>query len=72
MFVAVGDNREPPRQPKRLPPLLRKEGSLDLSPAFPYGSIEDLIRRMDEDSRRARAMLAAAPDAFPKLGRLSG
>jgi riboflavin kinase/FMN adenylyltransferase len=23
---------------------------------------------MDDDSARARAMLAAAPDAFPKLG----
>jgi hypothetical protein len=27
---------------------------------------------MDEDSRLARAMLAAAPEAFPRLGRVSG
>jgi riboflavin kinase/FMN adenylyltransferase len=43
-----------------------------IRPELKFDSIEDLIRRMDEDSRRARAMLAAAPDAFPKLGRLSG
>jgi len=34
--------------------------------AFP--SVEDLVRRMDEDCRRARAMLARKPDAFPPLG----
>jgi riboflavin kinase/FMN adenylyltransferase len=33
-------------------------------------SIEELIRRMDEDSRRARALLARTPDAFPALGRV--
>ena len=33
-----------------------------------FDSIEDLIRRMDEDSRVARAALARAPDAFPLLG----
>jgi riboflavin kinase/FMN adenylyltransferase len=43
-----------------------------IRPELKFDSIEDLIRRMDEDSHRARAMLAAAPDAFPKLGRLSG
>ena len=31
-------------------------------------SLEALVRQMDDDSARARAMLAAAPDAFPKLG----
>ena len=31
-------------------------------------SLEDLIKRMDDDSAKARAALAAAPDAFPKLG----
>ena len=36
-----------------------------IRPELKFDSIEDLIRRMDEDSRRARAMLAAAPDAFP-------
>ena len=30
--------------------------------------IEALIRQMDDDSARARATLAAAPDAFPRLG----
>jgi riboflavin kinase/FMN adenylyltransferase len=30
-------------------------------------SVEELVRRMDEDSRRARALLARMPDAFPPL-----
>ena len=30
--------------------------------------IDALVRQMDDDSAKARAMLAAAPDAFPKLG----
>lgn len=33
-----------------------------------FDGIEALIRQMDDDSAKARAMLAAAPDAFPKLG----
>jgi riboflavin kinase/FMN adenylyltransferase len=33
-----------------------------------FDSIEALVRQMDHDSAQARAMLAAAPDAFPKLG----
>ena len=33
-----------------------------------FDTIEDLIRRMDEDSRLARAALARAPEAFPPLG----
>jgi riboflavin kinase / FMN adenylyltransferase len=33
-----------------------------------FDSVETLIRQMDDDSARARAELAAAPDAFPKLG----
>ena len=33
-----------------------------------FDGIDALIRQMDDDSARARAMLAAAPDAFPKLG----
>jgi len=33
-----------------------------------FDSIETLIRQMDADSARARACLAAAPGAFPKLG----
>src|SRR5487761_1811789 len=33
-----------------------------------FDSVEALIRRMEEDSTRARARLAAAPGAFPKLG----
>ena len=33
-----------------------------------FDTIEALIRQMDDDSVRARAALAAAPDAFPKLG----
>jgi riboflavin kinase/FMN adenylyltransferase len=33
-----------------------------------FDSVEALIRRMDQDSAEARAALAAAPGAFPKLG----
>jgi riboflavin kinase/FMN adenylyltransferase len=33
-----------------------------------FSSVEALIKQMDDDSSRARAQLAAAPDAFPKLG----
>ncbi len=33
-----------------------------------FDSIDALIRQMDDDSARARAQLAAAPGAFPKLG----
>jgi riboflavin kinase/FMN adenylyltransferase len=36
-----------------------------------FDGIEALIRQMDDDSARARAALAAAPDAFPKLGNIS-
>lgn len=33
-----------------------------------FDTIEALIRQMDDDSAKARAQLAAAPDAFPQLG----
>jgi riboflavin kinase / FMN adenylyltransferase len=33
-----------------------------------FDGIEPLIRQMDDDSAKARAMLAAEPDAYPKLG----
>jgi riboflavin kinase/FMN adenylyltransferase len=33
-----------------------------------FDSVEALVRQMDDDSARVRAVLAAAPDAFPKLG----
>src|SRR5579872_5704519 len=33
-----------------------------------FGSIEALVRQMDDDSHLARDRLAAAPDVFPKLG----
>jgi riboflavin kinase / FMN adenylyltransferase len=36
-----------------------------------FDSMEALIRQMDDDSARARAALAAAPDAFPKLGNIA-
>jgi riboflavin kinase / FMN adenylyltransferase len=36
-----------------------------------FDSIDTLIRQMDDDSARARAALAAAPDAFPKLGNIN-
>jgi len=33
-----------------------------------FDGIEPLIRQMDDDSLKARAALAAAPEAFPRLG----
>ena len=33
-----------------------------------FDSVDARVRQMDDDSARARAMLAAVPDAFPKLG----
>ena len=42
-----------------------------IRPELKFDSIEALIQQMDQDSRCARAMLAAAPDAFPRLGQLS-
>src|SRR5882762_5084761 len=33
-----------------------------------FDSIDELIRRMDEDASIARRMLAHTPDAFPQLG----
>src|SRR5215813_12498389 len=33
-----------------------------------FDHVDALIRQMDDDSRKARAQLAAAPDAFPRLG----
>jgi riboflavin kinase/FMN adenylyltransferase len=33
-----------------------------------FDGIDALIRQMDDDSVKARAALAAAPNAFPKLG----
>ncbi|MBX9777402.1 MAG: bifunctional riboflavin kinase/FAD synthetase [Xanthobacteraceae bacterium] len=38
-----------------------------IRPELKFDSIEDLVRRMDDDSRIARAALAKAPDAFPPL-----
>jgi riboflavin kinase / FMN adenylyltransferase len=34
-----------------------------------FANVEELVRRMDEDTRRARAALARMPDAFPALGK---
>jgi len=36
-----------------------------------FASVEALVRQMDDDTARARAALAAAPEAFPKLGEIS-
>ena len=35
-----------------------------------FANVEELVRRMDEDARRARAALARMPDAFPPLGKV--
>jgi riboflavin kinase/FMN adenylyltransferase len=39
-----------------------------IRPELKFDSIEDLIRRMDDDSRLARRALRQAPNAFPALG----
>src|SRR6202000_3325152 len=36
-----------------------------------FEGIEPLVRQMDDDSTKARAALAAAPGAFPRLGDIS-
>jgi riboflavin kinase / FMN adenylyltransferase len=36
-----------------------------------FSSVEALVRQMDDDSARARAALAAAPDTFPRLGKVA-
>ena len=43
-----------------------------IRPELKFDSVEELVRRMDEDTRLARAALAAAPDAFPRLGHVAG
>ena len=43
-----------------------------IRPELKFDSVEDLVRRINEDARLARAALAAAGDAFPKLGPVSG
>ena len=42
-----------------------------IRPELRFDTIEELVRRMDEDSRLARTSLARAPDAFPNLGDLT-
>jgi riboflavin kinase / FMN adenylyltransferase len=41
-----------------------------IRPELKLDSVDELVRRMDEDSRLARAALERVPDAFPRLGRL--
>ena len=38
-----------------------------IRPELNFDTVDDLVRRMDEDSRIARAALAKTPDAFPPL-----
>jgi riboflavin kinase/FMN adenylyltransferase len=42
-----------------------------IRPELKLDSVEALVRQMDEDSRLARAALARAGDAFPKLGHVA-
>jgi riboflavin kinase/FMN adenylyltransferase len=39
-----------------------------IRPELEFDSVPELVRRMDEDARLARAALARMPDAFPELG----
>jgi riboflavin kinase/FMN adenylyltransferase len=41
-----------------------------IRPEHKFDSVKELVLRMDEDARLARAALARAPDAFPRLGQL--
>jgi riboflavin kinase/FMN adenylyltransferase len=43
-----------------------------IRPELKFDSVAELVRRMDEDSRIARAALARMPDAFPQLGKVAG
>ncbi len=38
-----------------------------IRPELKFDSIDDLVQRMDEDSRIARTALAKAPDAYPPV-----
>jgi riboflavin kinase/FMN adenylyltransferase len=42
-----------------------------IRPERTFDSVEDLVQRMNEDAKLARAALEAAPDAFPRLGQVS-
>lgn len=42
-----------------------------IRPELKFEGIDALIRQMDDDSAKARAALAAAPDAFPRLGNIA-
>ena len=42
-----------------------------IRPELSFPSVDELVRRMDEDSRLARMALARAPDAFPVLGEVA-
>jgi riboflavin kinase / FMN adenylyltransferase len=42
-----------------------------IRPELAFDTVDDLIRRMDEDCGLARAALARAPDAFPPIGIVS-
>ena len=42
-----------------------------IRPELKFDTVEELVRRMHEDSRLARQALARAPDAFPPLGELA-
>jgi riboflavin kinase/FMN adenylyltransferase len=39
-----------------------------IRPEMNFDSVEELVRRMDQDCSQARHLLARAPDAFPALG----
>lgn len=43
-----------------------------IRPEMTFPSVDDLVRRMDDDVRRTRTMLARSPDAFPALGAAEG
>jgi riboflavin kinase/FMN adenylyltransferase len=41
-----------------------------IRPELAFDSVEDLVRRMEEDCRIARSTLARTPDAFPPIASL--
>jgi riboflavin kinase/FMN adenylyltransferase len=42
-----------------------------IRPELEFASVAELVRRMDEDARLARAALAKRPEAFPPLGQVT-
>ena len=50
--------------------MMWRNSLISRAPKLKFTDVDALVRQMDDDSARARAALAAAPGAFPKLGEI--